>query len=355
MTWRSKWFGQELPTDWFLQDIRNWSMDVSRFTIGIGNRYDSLYLRNGTVKVEGFDVAYPSPPDKSESMPPSAGTGYVAPSSIFTAVATDSAYDIGELALSTYLQAVDYGKEITAIPVFPSRFFPHCQIAINLDSGIKEPKDLVGKRFGVGFFSKNYAVWLRGALKEQYDVAAERITWVEDEPEHFLQYRPPKRFIVEKAPPGETLSSLLKLGKINALAAPRAPERNRSPKVGPLFENPYPEIRDYFERYSLFPINTVLTVPKSTLKRDTGFPQSVFVAFSRALELYREEVRSNRRDDEHSGLSLRRLETESGVTLGRYGFRENRENIQKMIRYCHDQGIIRKLYRPEDLFLFTDT
>src|SRR3954451_24399850 len=143
-------------------------MNASQFTIGIGNRYDSLYLRNGTVQVEGFDVAYPSPPERIELKAQSAGHDYVAPSSIFTAVATESVYDIGELALSTYFQAVDYGKEITAIPVFPSRFFPHCQIAVHVDSGIHAPKDLVGKRFGAGFFSKNYAVWLRGALREQY-------------------------------------------------------------------------------------------------------------------------------------------------------------------------------------------
>jgi 4,5-dihydroxyphthalate decarboxylase len=330
-------------------------MNASRFTIGIGNRYDSLYLRNGTVKVEGFDVDYPSPPDHAESRPQAGGQGYVAPSSIFTAVATQSVYDVGELALSTYFQAVDYGKEITAIPVFPSRFFPHCQIAVHVDSGIKEPKDLVGKRFGVGFFSKNYAVWLRGVLKEQYDVRAEEIIWVEDEPEHFPEYRPPDRFVVEKAPPGETLSSLLKTGTIDALAAPRAPERNRSPKVRALFENPYPEMREYFKRHPFFPINTVLTVPKSTLKKSPDFSKAVFIAFQRAFELYREEVKRGSREDEHSGLSLKRLEEESGVAHPGYGFRENRENIRTMLQYCYEQGVIRKLYQPEELFLQTET
>jgi hypothetical protein len=32
---------------------------VPRVSIGIGNRYDSLYLRNGTVKVHGFELDYP--------------------------------------------------------------------------------------------------------------------------------------------------------------------------------------------------------------------------------------------------------------------------------------------------------
>jgi len=330
-------------------------MNAARFTIGIGNRYDSLYLRNGTVKVEGFDVAYPSPPERAESRPQPGGEGYVAPSSIFTAVATQSVYDVGELALSTYFQAVDYGKEITAIPVFPSRFFPHCQIAVHVDSAIEEPKDLVGKRFGVGFFSKNYAVWLRGVLREQYHVPVEKIIWVEDEPEHFLEYRPPDRFLVEKAPAGETLSSLLKTGKIDALAAPRAPERNRSPKVRALFENPYPAIREYYKGHPFFPINTVLTVPKSTLKKSPDFSQSVFAAFKQAFELYRDEVRSEKREDEHSGLSLKRLEAESGVALLGYGLRENRENLRAMIQYCYEQGVIRRRYEPEELFLLAET
>jgi len=331
-------------------------MNAVRFTIGIGHRYDSLYLRNGTVKVEGFDVEYPKPPERGESRPQAAaGQAYVAPSSIFTAVATQAIYDVGELALSTYLQAVDYGKEIAAIPVFPSRFFPHSQIAVHVDSGIERPKDLVGKRFGAGSFSKNYAVWLRGVLREQYNVAVEKITWVEDEPEHFPEYRPPDRFVVEKAPQGETLSSLLKRGEIDALAAPRAPERNRSPKVRALFENPYPEIREYFKRHPFFPINTVLTVPKSTLKKASDFSKAVFLAFQRAFELYREEVKQGGREDEHSGLSLKRLEEEAGVAPLGYGFRENRENLRTMIQYCYEQGVIRRMYRPEELFLLTET
>jgi len=331
------------------------SIDIPRVTIGIGHRYDSLYLRSGVVKVEGFDVEYPGPPERGESRSQAQGPGYVAPSSIFTAVATQAVYDVGELALSTYFQAVDYGKEITAIPVFPSRFFPHSQIAVHSDSDIKEPKDLVRKRFGVGSFSKNYAVWLRGILKDQYDVPAEKIIWVEDEPEHFSQYRPPARFTVEKAPDGETLRSLLDAGKIDALAAPRVPERSKSPKVRALFENPYTEIREYFRRHSFFPINTVLTVPKATLKKSPDLPRAVFTAFESALGLYREELRKGGREDEHSGLSLKRLEEEAGVTLPGYGFKENRENLATMIRYCYGQGVIQRRYEPEELFLLTET
>jgi len=329
-----------------------------RFTIGIGNRYDSLYLRNGTIKVDGFDVDFPAPPGREEAQPAQQQTGdrsYVAPSSMFTAMATNPIYDIGELALSTYFQAVDFGKEITALPVFPSRFFPHSQISINVNAGISAPLDLVGKRVCIGSFAKNYAVWLRGILRHQYEVPAEKIIWVEDQPEHFSEYRAPDRYTVEKLPAGQSSSASLESGAIQALVAPRGPQRNQSPLVKALFENPYPEIRRYVEQNAFFPINTVVTVPKATLKKSPEFPQAVFTAFQRALKLYQKEVNTGSRDDEHSGLALKKLEAEAGVILPDYGLRQNRDNIRAMIQYCYEQGVIKRLYTPEELFLLPDS
>jgi 4,5-dihydroxyphthalate decarboxylase len=331
-----------------------------RFTVGIGNRYDSLYLRNGTIKVEGFEVEFPPPPGRGEAGPQENRSGggkerYVAPSSMFTAMATNPIYDVGEQAFSTYLQAVDYGKEITAIPVFPSRFFPHSQVSVHVNSGIKGPGDLIGKRIGIGSFAKNYAVWLRGVLRHQYGVPVEKIIWVEDQPEHFAEYRPPRRYRVEKAPEGQTFGSLLEAGKIDVLVAPRGPQRNKSLNVRPLFDDPYLQIRQYCQANPFFPINTVITIPRKTLNKSPELPKAIFTAFQRAVNLYRDEVKAGLREDEHSGLSLSRLEKEVGLTLPDYGFRENRENIRTMIQYCYEQGIIRKLYEPEELFLLTDS
>lgn len=145
-------------------------VEPTRFTMGIGQRYDSLYLRNGTVRVEGIAIEYPPVPARETAHPQTnrlrAGDQlYVAPASMFTAMATEPTYDLGEQAFSTYLQAVDYGKDIVALPIFPSRFFPHSQISVNVNSGIERPADLIGKRVGVGSFAKNYAVWLRGLLQ----------------------------------------------------------------------------------------------------------------------------------------------------------------------------------------------
>ncbi len=55
-------------------------------------------------------------------------------------------FDVAELSLSSYLMAKSRGMPFTAIPVFPRRLFSHSQMWINVDAGINEPKDLIGKK-----------------------------------------------------------------------------------------------------------------------------------------------------------------------------------------------------------------
>src|SRR5439155_1609792 len=58
-------------------------------------------------------------------------------------------FDVAEMSLSSYTISL-FGADppFIAIPVFPSRSFRHSCIYVNADSGIREPKDLIGKRIG---------------------------------------------------------------------------------------------------------------------------------------------------------------------------------------------------------------
>jgi 4,5-dihydroxyphthalate decarboxylase len=311
------------------------------------------------VRVEGFDVGFPDLPAQRETQAQPAlrvadGQPYVPPRSMFTAMATQPIYDIGEQAFSTFLQAVDYGKDIVALPVFPSRLFPHHEISVNGRSGVERPTDLAGKRVAIPFFTQNHVVWLRGALQHQYGVPLEEVIWVEQGEEHFTEYRPPARFRVEKAPPGKSPAELLEAGAVDAALAVRG-VRSDSPDVRPLFGDAYREIDDYLRATPIFPINTVLTLPRETLRKSSDLPRAVFDAFQRALRLYRNAVRDGSREDEHSGLYLRRLESETSARYPDYGFKANRRTIETMIQYCHEQGAITKRVDPEEIFLLTDT
>ena len=56
-------------------------------------------------------------------------------------------FDVAEMSLSSYVVSLFApDRPFVAIPVFPSRFFRHSCIFVNADAGIREPKDLAGKR-----------------------------------------------------------------------------------------------------------------------------------------------------------------------------------------------------------------
>ena len=64
-------------------------------------------------------------------------------------------FEISEMSLSSYLIARSRGMDFVAIPVFPSRRFMHAELSYHVDSGIRAPGDVTGKRIGVG----EYQTW----------------------------------------------------------------------------------------------------------------------------------------------------------------------------------------------------
>lgn len=121
----------------------------------------------------------------------------------------------------------------------------------------------------------------------------------------------------------------------------------------PLFSDPYAEIRNFVRDNPFFPINTVITVRKDAVKRNPEMPRLMMNAFIEAKRMYDWEITQINEDD-HMGVSLRRLNHETGLKLTDYGFKTNRDCIRTMIGHCYEQGIIRRLVEPEELFLLTD-
>src|SRR5277367_5435367 len=80
-------------------------------------------------------------------------------------------FDVAEMSLSSYtLSLFREDAPFLAIPIFPSRAFRHSGIFVNAASGIREPKDLIGKRVGNPEFQLTAIVWIRGILSDEFDV-----------------------------------------------------------------------------------------------------------------------------------------------------------------------------------------
>src|SRR5262249_49648427 len=84
-----------------------------------------------------------------------------------------------------YMIAREHGdRRFVAIPVFPSRVFRHSYIWINANAGIREPRDLIGKRVGIADYSMTALLFVRGMLKHEYNVLPEDIHWFSRRSEH---------------------------------------------------------------------------------------------------------------------------------------------------------------------------
>ena len=318
-------------------------MERAKISFSIGKRYDTQLLIEGAISVEGYDVTYP----------------YVgeAPSRSFQSMITDLPYDVGEQAFAHYLIARDQGKPLTAIPVFPSRFFPHLGVSVRRDSGIKNPSDLVGRRVGAPDFAYNPAVWMRSILQHQYEVPIQKILWVEDSHQPFfrgLPYPRPKQFQIEqidvaaRGKPYHGWGSVLDDGGVDAIfmASGGMPPSEESTKLFPDWEK---EVRAYVQTTGIFPINTVITIQESVVARHPELPGRLMAACQEAKEKYQRQPVMDPAGD-HMGLRESVLQS-MGLLPNQYGLKQNRSAIRMMIHYCYEQGLIRKLYEPEELFI----
>ena len=133
---------------------------------------------------------------------------------VFRTMVRTSAYEVSEMALSTYLCARAHGKPMTAIPVFITRSFNHGDVVYNADSGIGSPRDLAGKRVGVRAYTVTPGVWARGILKHEYGLDLDAVTWVLGSDEHVAEFVEPPNVV--SAPAGSDLGDMLLSGELDA-------------------------------------------------------------------------------------------------------------------------------------------
>ena len=180
-------------------------------------------------------------------------------------------------------------RPFVALPVYPSRFFRHSCIYVNASSGIREPKDLIGKRIASPEYQMTAPVWIRGILQDHYGVP---VTNADSEPYRFggeeepgriekLKLDLPPDIKLQAIGPTQTLSQMLADGDIDALYTARAPSSftRGDGRVRRLFEN-YAEIeRAYWRDTGIFPIMHVIVMRREICEANRWIAQSLTKAF----------------------------------------------------------------------------
>src|SRR5258706_8671867 len=136
-------------------------MSKLRLSLGCWNYDRTRGLLEGRIQPDGIDLTYLNMPVEET----------------FFRMLRHQEFDVAEMSLSSYsVSLFKPGKPFVAIPVFPSRFFRHSCIYVNAAAGIKEPKDLIGKRVGNPENHMTAPECIRVSLQHEYTVSDDNIT-----------------------------------------------------------------------------------------------------------------------------------------------------------------------------------
>lgn len=270
-------------------------------------------------------------------------------------------FDVAEMSLSSYTLSLFADEpQFIAIPIFPSRFFRHSCIFINRRSGIREPKDLIGKRVGTPEYQMTAGVWIRGVLSDEYKVPARSVQYFnggEEEPKRpeKLNLSLPPEIHLEPIPPTKTLSQMLDAGEIDALYSARMPSTfvKDSPNVGRLFEDYQTVERDYFSRTAIFPIMHAVVIRRNVYEKHPWIAQSLYKAFVRAQRETYDELYQTAALKYMLPWLIKHVE-ETRALMGQdfwpYGLEPNVHTLTTFLRYSFEQGLSKRQLAPKELF-----
>ena len=262
-------------------------------------------------------------------------------------------FDACELSFSSYVVAVDQGIPVNAVPVFPRRLFSQSQMYKNLNSGIDSPKDLAGKRIGLSSYQNTLGVRAKGDLDHFYGVPWKSVIWV-TAAEDAVRVELPKDIKVERAKDMAAIEREFVQGTVHALFVSRLPRPfiEGDSNVGRLFADPNGEEERYLREEGYFPIMHVLAFKRELSGRYPELPAALFQLFEQA----RRKALQRWNDPNWSMLLWGRRELERQKKLctfdpWRNGVEPNRENIERFALYSHEQGLSRRRWTAEELFV----
>ena len=270
-------------------------------------------------------------------------------------------YDASEMSLSSYVASLDKtDPAFIAIPVFPSRFFRHSCIFVSTKSGIRKPEDLKGKRIGVPEYQMTAPVWIRGILSDDYGVKVtdcEHFSGGEEEPgrDEKLKISVPPAIKLRSIGTNQTLSRMLADGELDALVTARAPStfHEEPDKVRRLFPNYVDVEKEYYRRTKIFPTMHTVVIRRDVYAQNPWIAQSLTKAFTeakaRAYELYRQTAALPAMVP-WLVAELEEARREMGEDWWPYGLEPNRKALETFLRYHHEQGLSKRLFKPEELF-----
>jgi 4,5-dihydroxyphthalate decarboxylase len=306
-------------------------------------------LRDGTVRPEGVNLTYLS----------------VFPAENFQRNLQFNEFDVAEMGLKFYVSTLGLeNPPYIAIPVFPVRLFRHSAIYVHCASGIRTPRDLIGKKVGEPFaYGHDGAIWPRGILSDEYGVPVNSVTYYVGAVDKtlrrdFAPFLPHNGIRVEQIRPDQTLDAMLESGEIDAFYSGIVPPSllRGSTKIGRLFEDYRSVERAYFTKTGIFPIMHTIAIRRDLYEKHRWLAQSLYKAFreakAQAMAFYQRRAINFHITYGFPWASA--LFDDVRETMGEdwwpYGIERNRKTIETFLRYHEEQGLSKRRITMEEMF-----
>jgi 4,5-dihydroxyphthalate decarboxylase len=252
-------------------------------------------------------------------------------------------------------------RRFVAIPVFPSRVFRHSYIWINANAGIREPRDLIGKRVGIADYSMTAMLFVRGMLKHEYNMLPEDIHWFRRRSEH-VPIKAPANLRIDNIEKGQTLDGLLEEGKLDAVAVTSPPQgfKSGSPLVRRLFPDVKQTESEYYRRTKIFPIMHLVVLRRALYEKNPLIATALTKAFQKAKQQAYDRLEEGLSPIPWMNLDLEHARQVIGEDIYPYGIKLNIPTLEAATLYSYEQGLterklaVSELFAAETLDLFSD-
>jgi 4,5-dihydroxyphthalate decarboxylase len=316
-----------------------------------GYDYDRIRaIADGKVSIEGADVSFTFENIYSLNK---------------LAFGPEKKYDVTELGLIPYISKYinnDF-RDYTLIPVFISRTFRHRNVFVHVDSGIEKPEDLIGKKVGTPGYGMSANTWIRGFLLDEYGVKAEDMNWIESTKSSdggalnpgFAKYYFDDDFPLTRGPQGVDESELLLNGGCDALITAITPRAylDGNPKIKRLFKDVKLAEMDYYRKTKLFPIMHVVAIRTDVLNQNPWLAKAVFEMYSDAKKIAYKNLESTTVMRVTLPWTLDEYESTRNImgdNYWKYGIESNRKELEVLMRYVYEQGLVKHQIKFEELF-----
>lgn len=287
-------------------------------------------LKDGIVKPRDFDLEFEELPVLVHG---------------FRRMVRELAYDVSEMALTTYICAKDHGVGFTALPIFLVRDFHHGAIQVRDDASVTSGADFEGSRVGVSRgYTVTTGVWARSILRDEQGVDLDKVTWALTGDEHVEAYRPPANVVPLGA--GMKMEDALLSGDLSAAIGPKMDV----PGIRSFYDKPFDAAVKAMKTRGLYPINHLVVVRDELLQQNPDIAVQLFDAFAESKRLYVEDLKAGRiaEPTKIDKVHLAALEIMDDPLP--YGIEPNLAVLEKLMAEAVAQKIVSRPLSFEELF-----